>query len=116
MAADGATFCSSGKGPQKEEKNVGELLKYLTSRSDRASFWRREDSVLDINLEALRQAMEKENAGQWQQKGTAVRYCSCGAAYLSRVQRGGDRDARHKRQRANRECLRDDRTVSRILA
>ena len=64
MVADGTTFCSPGKGPQKEKKNVGEMLKYLTSRSDRASFWRREGSVLDIDLEALRQAMEKENAGQ----------------------------------------------------
>ena len=92
------------------------MLKYLTSRSDRARFWRREGSVLDVNLVALRQAMEEEDVGQRQQKGSAVRYCSCGAAYLSRVQRGGDREARRKRQRANRERLRDDWTVSRILA
>ena len=116
MAAAGATFCSAGKGPQNEKKNVGEILKYLTSRSDRARFWRREGSVLEIDMVALRQEMDKENAGQRQQKGIAVRYCSCGAAYLSRVQRGGDRDARRKRQRANRERLRDNRTVSRILA
>ena len=34
--------------------------------------------MLDIDLEASRQAMEEENTGQWQQKGTAVWYCSCG--------------------------------------
>ena len=96
MASAGAALCSAGIGPRKEnkKKNVGELLQYLTSRSDRARFWRREGSVLDVDLEALRQAMEKENAGQRRQKGTAVGYCSCGAAYPSRVQRGGDHYAR----------------------
>ena len=92
------------------------MLKYLTSRSDRARFWRREGPVLEVDLEALRQAVEVEDADQRRQKGTAVRYCSCGAAYLSRAQRGGDRNARRQRQRASRERLRDDRTVSRVLA
>ena len=72
--------------------------------------------MLDIDLEALRQAMEEENTGQWQQKGTAVGYCSCGAAYPSRAQRGGNHSARRKRQKASRERLRDDCTVSRVLA
>ena len=51
---------------------MGEILKYLTSTSDRARFWRREGSVLEIDLVALRQMMDEENTGQWQQKGTAV--------------------------------------------
>ena len=63
MASVGATFCSTGKGPQKQKKNVGEMLKYLTSRSDRAKFWRREGSILEIDMVALRQVMEKDNAG-----------------------------------------------------
>ena len=66
-------------------------------------------------MAALRQEMERE-AGQRRQKGTVVGYCSCGAAYPSRVQRGGNRDARRKRQRANRERLRGERVVSRVLA
>ena len=67
VAAVGATLCSTGTGPYKRNKkrNVGEMLKYLTNRSDRARFWRKEGSVLDIDLEALRQAMEEENTGQW---------------------------------------------------
>ena len=42
---------------------MGEILKYLTSRSDRARFWRREGSVLEIDLVALRQVMDEENTG-----------------------------------------------------
>ena len=99
MAAAGATCDSAGICPFKENKNRRESVKYLLSRSDRARFWRREGSVLIIDMVALGQAMEEENTGQWQQKGTAVGYCSCGAAYPSRAQRGGDRNARRKRQR-----------------
>ena len=65
---------------------------------------------------ALRQEKEKYDAGQRRRQGVAVGYCSCGAAYPSYAQRGGDRNARRKRQRASRERLRDDRTVSRVLA
>ena len=97
MAAVGATFCSTGKGPQKEKKSVGEMLKYLTSRADRAKFWRREGSVLIIDMVALRQVKEDDDAGQRRQQGVAVGYCSCGAAYPSHVQRGGNRGARRKR-------------------
>ena len=39
-------------------------------------------------------------------------YCSCGAAYPPRVKCGGDRDARRKKQRANRGRSRDNRTIS----
>ena len=68
-------------------------MKYLHSRIDRARFWRREGSVLVADMVALRQEMEKE-AGQRRQKGTVIGYCSCGAAYPFRVQRGGNRNAR----------------------
>ena len=56
------------------------------------------------------------DAGQQQRSKIAVGYCSCGAAYPSRLQRGGNREARRQRQRAKRERLRDERTVSRTLA
>ena len=111
MAAVGATCDSTSAGSQKKNKNWRESVKYLHSRIDRARFWRREGSVLIVDMAALRQEMEKE-AGQRRQKGTVVGYCSCGAAYPSRVQRGGNRNARRKRQRVNRERLRDDRVVS----
>ena len=51
-------------------------MKYLHSRIDRARFWRREGSVLVVNMVALRQEMETK-AGQQRQKGTVVGYCSC---------------------------------------
>ena len=60
--------------------------------------------------------MEKDDVGQWQRSQIAVGYCSCGAAYPSRVQHGGNREARRRRQRANRESLRDFGTISRTLA
>ena len=91
-------------------------MKYLHSRLDRARFWRREGSVLIVDMVALRQAKEKEDPGQWRQQGVAVGYCSCGAAYPSRAQCGGNRNARRKRQRASRERLRGERVVSRVLA
>ena len=89
-------------------------MKYLHNRIDRARFWRREGSVLVADMVALRQEMERE-AGQRRQKGTVVGYCNCGAAYPSCVQRGGNRNARRKRQKVNRERLRDDRVVSQVL-
>ena len=52
---------------------------------------------------------------RWQQ-GVAIGYCSCGAAYPSRTQRGGNRDARQKHQWASRERLRGEWVVSRVLA
>ena len=94
MAAAGATRVSAGICPYKENKNKRESVKYLFSRIDRARYWRREGSVLIVDLEALRQEREKADTGQWQQKGSAVRYCSCGAAYLPRSRRGRDREAR----------------------
>ena len=58
--------------------------------------------------------MERD-ASQQRQKGTVVGYRSYGVAYPSRVQHGGNRNARRKRQRANRERLRDDRVVLQAL-
>ena len=116
MAAAGVTRDSAGICPYKENKNRRESVKYLLSRLDRARFWRREGSILIIDMVALGQAMEKDDAGQRRRQGVAVGYCSCGAAYPSRVLRGGNRDAKRKRQRAERERLRDDRVVSRVLA
>ena len=114
VAAVGATRCSTGIGPYKNIKNWREAAEYL-HRVDRARILRREGSVITCSLEALRHEMER-NAGQQQRSKTVVGYCSCGAAYPSRVQCGGNRKARRARQRANRERLRDERVVSRMLA
>ena len=64
MASVGATCDSAGICPLKENKNRRESVKYLLSRSDRARFWRREGSVLIIDMVALVQAKEKDDAGQ----------------------------------------------------
>ena len=111
VAFDGATCDSAGICSYKEKKKWREYVKYLHSRIDRARFWRREGSILIANMAALRQEMERE-ASQQRQKGTVVGYYSCGAAYPSCVQCGGNRSARRKRQRVNWECFRDDRVVS----
>ena len=102
MASVGVTRDSADICSHKEKKKWRESVKYLHSRTDRARFWRREGSVLIADMVALRHEMERE-AGQRQQKGTVARYCSCGAAYLSRAQRGGDRDARRNRARGRTE-------------
>ena len=113
MAAVGVTCDSASAGLQKKNKNWRESVKYLHSRIDRARFWRREGSVLIADMAALRQEMERE-AGQ-RRKGIVIEYYNCGAAYPSRVQCGGNRNARRKCQRVNRERLRDDRVVSQAL-
>ena len=64
-------------------------------------------------MEAL-ELLKEEGAGQQSQKGSVIGYCSCGAAYPPRVKRGGDRDARHMKQRANRGRSRDNRTILRV--
>ena len=92
----GATCCSASTRSLKEIKNWRETVKYL-HRVDRARILRREGSILTCSLVALRQEVEKMNAGQQQRPKVAVGYCSCGAAYPSRVQRGGDREARRRR-------------------
>ena len=112
MATAGATCDSAGIGPLKEKTKWRESVKYLHGRTDRARFWRREGSVIIIDMVALRKVKEEDDAGQWRQQGVVVGYCSCGAAYPSRVQYCGNRNARRKCQRANRERLRDDQIVS----
>ena len=95
MVAAGTTMCSASTGPRKEKKNLREVCKYLSkNRIDRTRILRKVGNVLEINMEALEQEKEKGDAGQRQQKGFAVGYCSCGAAYPPRDKRGGDRLAR----------------------
>ena len=60
--------------------------------------------------------MKEEEAGQRSQKGSVMGYCSCGTAYPPPVKRGGGRDARRRKQRANRSRSRDNRTISCALA
>ena len=114
MVIVGATCDSASAGSLKENKNWREYVKYLHSRVDRARFWWRECYVLIVDMVALGQEMERD-ASQWRQKGIVIGYCSCGAPYPSRVQCDGNHNARRKRQRANRERLRDDRVVSQVL-
>ena len=112
MAAVGA-ICDSAS-TRSLKKNWRESVKYLHSRVDRARFWWREGFVLIADMVALRQEMERA-AGQWRQKGTVIGYFSCGVVYPSRVQCGGNRNAKRKHQRANQERLRDDRVVLQVL-
>ena len=99
----------------KETKNWREAVKYLR-RVDRARVLRREGSVLMCSLVALRRKMEKMNAGEQHRPKVSVGYCNCGTTYLSRVQCGGDHEARRRKQRVNRERLRDIQTILRTLA
>ena len=116
VAVAGATLCSSRISPQKKDKNEWrEILQYLQGRVDRTRFQRRVGSVIVIEKEALKHAMETR-AGQRQKQGVSVGYCSCGAAYPLRNSRGGNREIRRKRQRASRGRLRDNRLASQILA
>ena len=71
---------------------------------------RRVGDVLEINVEALEQRMERD-AGQRSQKGSVIGDCSCGAAYPPRIKRGGDREARRQRQRVNRGRSKGDRII-----
>ena len=115
MVSANTTSCSTGRGPYKNIKNVRECCQYLTSRKiDRTRIWRKVGNVLVVDKVALEQSVK--DAGQQSQKRSVIGYCSCGATYPSRVKRGGDRQARRNRQRANRECSRDMHTVSGALA
>ena len=67
-------------------------------------------------MEALEQVKRERSAGQRQQQGVAVGCCRCGSAHPPRGKRGGDRNARRQKQRANRGRSRDDCTVARVLA
>ena len=48
---------------------------------------------LTLDMVALKKEMEKRDAGHWQQREVAIGYCSFGAAYPSRLQRGGNRES-----------------------
>ena len=64
MAAAGATLCSARIDPLKGKKNLGECCKYLkVNRLDRTQFWRKVGNVLVCDLEALKQAKDRRNAG-----------------------------------------------------
>ena len=89
-------------------------MKYLP-RVDRVGVLRRMGSVLTLDKVALRHAMEKEYADQRQLKGATVE-CSSGVAHSSRSSRGGNRLERRDRERRKRESLRDQRTISQVLA
>ena len=105
-------MCSTSIALQETKKNLREVCQYLKkNRIDRTRFWRKVGNVLVCNEEALEHVMER-SAGQRPQMGIVVRCCSCGTVHLSRDKCGGDRNARQKRQRANRERSRDDRTLS----
>ena len=65
MAAIGAMVCSTSIESQKSIKSWREAVKYLHS-VDRARFLWHSGSVLALKLVALREEMEKVNAGQQQ--------------------------------------------------
>ena len=115
MTVASATACPVGIRSLKNIKNWRENVKYLPS-VDTARFLRKSSSVLMLNIVTLRKEMEERNAGQRRRSKIAVRCCSCGAAYHSRRQRGGNCESRRQCQRQKRELLRDQRTVSQILA
>ena len=116
MIAKRITTCSLGNGPQKTRKNWREVCEYLHSRVDRTRILRKVGCVLEVNMEALEQVKRERSAGQRQQQGVAVGCCRCGSAHPPRGKRGGDRNARRQKQRANRGRSRDDCTVARVLA
>ena len=118
MAADGATLCSARGSSQKKKKilSIREICQYLTAhRIDRTQIMRRVGGVLEIDKEALELAMERE-AGQQPLHGAMVGCCQHGLTHPSRRRRGGNHEARRKRQREKRERSRDDRVLSSVLA
>ena len=112
MVANGTTMCSTGIGPQKRKNNWREVCEYLHSRVDRTRILRKVGCVLEVDLEALEQVKRERTAGQRQQHGVAVGCCRCGSAHPPRGKRGGDRNARRQKQRANRGRSRDDCIVA----
>ena len=97
MVANTTTLCYVSVRSQKEKKNLREICKYLNeNRVERTRFLRRVGDVLEIDVEALEQRMERD-ASQQSQKGFVIGYCCCGAAYPPQVKHGGDREARPQR-------------------
>ena len=92
-------------------------MKYLRS-IDRARLMRRCGSVLTIDMAALRQVKEKNDADQRQQqkKAAAVDCSNKGVTQSSRTNRAGNRLERRQKERNTRESLRDQRTIAQMLA
>ena len=112
MVSVSTTLCSASVRLLKEKKNLREVCEYLSkNRIDRTQILRRVGDVLVVDIEALELGMEGR-VGQQSQKGTVMGYCSCGAAYPPRDNRGGDRKARCEKQRANQGRSRDNCTIS----
>ena len=117
MAAAGATPCSAAARSSRIVKEWRESVKYLRS-IDRARLMRRCGSVLTIDMAALRQVKEKNDADQRQQqkKAAAVDCSNKGVTQSSRANRAGNRLERRQKERVLRESLRDQRTIAQILA
>ena len=79
---------------------------------------RRCDSVLTIDMAALRQVKEKNDADQRQQqkKAAAVDCSNKGVTQSSRTNRAGNRLERRQKERVLRESLRDQRAIAQMLA
>ena len=61
MVTDGTTLCSVSVRLQKEKKNLREICKYLNEhRVERTRFLTRVGAVLEIDVEALEQRMERD--------------------------------------------------------
>ena len=92
-------------------------MKYL-HRIDRARLMRRCGTVLTIDMAALRQVKEKNDADQWEQQKKAVATdCSNkGVTQSSCANRVGNRLERRQKERVLRESLRDQRTIAQMLA
>ena len=116
MVSDDTTACSANVRSLKEKKNLREVCEYLCkNRIDRTRILRRVGNVLVMDMEALELGMDGR-AGRQSQKGTKIRYCNRGAVYPPWDKCRGDCKARCKKQRANRGCSRDNRTISCALA
>ena len=112
MATVGAISYSANTELHKSLKIWREAVKYVP-RIDRARILRRMRSVLTLDKVALRRAMEREYAGQRQQKD----------AQCYRVQQrvglltppipvaSGNRLERREKERSKRESLRDQGTI-----
>ena len=117
MAAAGATPCSAAARSSRVVKEWRESVKYLC-RIDRARLVRRCGSVLTIDMAALRQVKEKNDADQRQQqkKAAAVDCSKTGVTQSSRANRAGNRLERRQKERVLWESLRDQRTIAKMLA
>ena len=71
--------------------------------------------VLILEKVALKRAMEREDAGQRQQKRATVECSNSGVAHSSHSSRGGNSLEGRERERSKRESFKDQRTVSQVL-